>query len=152
MRMRRNLESLSLRLRSRCFRTATAWKLQSAPYIYISIHIPGEENGGGGGTGETNLLDQHVQVLGNLRSEAWWRAKKGHSVSQRPSRGKTEARGSRRGKAVPSRLRMRRILFPNSSVSTTTKWRERRRWGGGCTSDNLDLCDSVGVTEDYTDL
>lgn len=72
MRMRRNLESLSLRLRSRCFRTATAC-------FEIVSTFPKEQRS----LYSTHLLDQHVQVLRDVWGEAWIN----HSVS----RDRTEA-------------------------------------------------------------
>ena len=57
--MRRNLESLSLRLRSRCLRTATACHVMSVRGISARKVI-----------NASYLLDQHVQVLWNRWSQA----------------------------------------------------------------------------------
>ena len=62
MRMRRNLESLSLRLRSRCLRTATAYQASTVePHFFAGIKK---------GSVKCYLLDQHVEVLGDFWCEA----------------------------------------------------------------------------------
>lgn len=66
------------------------------------------------------------------------------------SKDQAEAKPGERGKrAVPFPLRIRRILLPGSPVSPG---RSAEALGGGHTSDDLDLCDSVGVAEDHTNL
>lgn len=65
------------------------------------------------------------------------------------SKDQAEAKPGERGeRAVPFPLRIRRILLPGSPVS---RGRSAEALGGH-TSDDLDLCDSVGVAEDHTNL
>ena len=63
MRIRRNFESLSFRLRSRCLRTATALRLciSSKTQWYCDVDEP-------------YLLDQHVEVLWDFWCEACGRS------------------------------------------------------------------------------
>lgn len=75
--MRRNLESLSLRLRSRCLRTATAFVFKE---MEVSNGFLGKKSADereeweyctwNGEEKVAYLLDQHVQVLGDLWCEA----------------------------------------------------------------------------------
>ena len=64
MRIRRNLESLSLRLRSRCLRTATAWAEGLAwRVLVLGETAPLAQRG-------AYLLDEHVQVLRDIGGKA----------------------------------------------------------------------------------
>lgn len=73
----------------------------SAIPLYIYIYPwRGKLGRGPGGPGGANLLDQHVQVLGDLRSEAWWRAK-----NVTPSvKDQAEAKPKRGGRAEEGKL------------------------------------------------
>jgi hypothetical protein len=117
MRIRRNLESLSLRLRSRCLRTATAL------HMLAKVGHAGLQDQS---CDCTHLLDKHVKVLGDLGGEACIKSLRQSETKQRrncdmyvmycvpalasshlPLRTFFHA-----GSSVPLDLRIRRILFP----------------------------------------
>lgn len=114
------------------------------------------------------LFDQHVQVLWDLRCQAWGaRGKTNVTPSVRePSRGKTETRAVT-GKWNGEEEELYRFLSgcggscclffffsPSAHTPHTTqldyKPRKRGRWG--VTSNDLDLRNPVRVAEDYANL